>query len=76
VPVEYPGQELDRDQQGQRGPAGDDPADEAGAGGRDVRGQAPGCAGRERGPGQPPGFAAGAAIGEQDERSDDFDAVD
>lgn len=52
VPVQHAGQQLDRDQQRERSPAGNDAADVAGAGGRVVRGQAAGGSDRQGSPGQ------------------------
>jgi len=50
VPVfEHPGQQLDRYQERERGPARDHPADRPGAGRSDVRGQACRRPGRQRG---------------------------
>jgi hypothetical protein len=61
------GQQLDRYQQRDGRPAGDDPADRAGAGGRDVRGQARCRPDRKRGPGEPARPPARAPVGRQDE---------
>jgi len=67
------GQQLDRDQRRESGPAGDDPAYSAVVGGGDVGGQAGGGADGQGGPGQPPGSAASAAVGEQNQGRDDLD---
>jgi hypothetical protein len=76
VVFEHARQELDRDQQCEGRPAGNDAADGAGLGGGYVRGEAGGGAGDERGPGQPAGSAAGAPAGEQDQGRDDLHAID
>ncbi len=68
--------QLDRDQQSDSGPSGDDAADGASMGGSYVGGQAGGGADGQRRPGQPPGLAPGPAVSEQDQGRDDLHSVD